>query len=448
MNFPEKFFWGAATASYQIEGAWDQDGKGESIWDRFSHTPGNVENGDTGDVAIDHYRRWREDIALMADLGLQAYRFSIAWPRILPEGTGRINRAGIDFYSRLVDGLLEAGIEPFVTLYHWDLPQALQDRGGWPARATAEAFVEYADLATRSLGDRVTRWTTLNEPRVSAFIGYAEGRHAPGHTDPGEAVAASHHLLLAHGLAVPVIRTNVPESRVGIVVDLIPQQPASPSLPDRNAAIWSDGWINRWFLDPLAGRGYPQDVVAGFESDMAFVRPDDLATIAAPLDFLGINYYSRNIVRANGVPEEENHPRTVFRGPEVTEMDWEVYPEGLYLTLGRLYFDYDFPSIYITENGAAYPDAVSPDGSVDDPDRLAYICRHLAQVERAIDIGVPVDGYFVWSLFDNFEWGHGYSRRFGIVHVDYETQRRTFKSSARWYRDVIRGNGHSDGKGA
>jgi beta-glucosidase len=441
MNFPEKFFWGAATASYQIEGAWAEDGKGESIWDRFSHTPGMVENEDTGDVAIDHYHRWQEDVALMDDLGIKAYRFSIAWPRVLPDGTGRPNPAGLDFYSRLVDGLLEAGIEPFATLYHWDLPQALQDRGGWPARATAKAFVEYADLVTRRLGDRVVHWTTLNEPRVSAFIGYQEGRHAPGHTDLGEAVAASHHLLLAHGLAVPIIRANVPESRVGIVIDLIPQVPASPSVPDRKAATWADGTINRWFLDPLVGRGYPQDVVAGFESDMAFVRPGDMRAIATPLDFLGVNYYTRNIVRANGTPNEENHPQTVFRGPEITEMDWEVYPEGLYNTLGRLHFDYGFPSIYITENGAAFPDAVSPDGKVDDPARLAYIRRHLEMVERAIGIGVPVDGYFVWSLFDNFEWGHGYTRRFGIVHVDYDTQQRTPKSSARWYRDMIRGNG-------
>ncbi len=440
ISFPPNFIWGAATAAYQIEGAWNEDGKGESIWDCFSHTPGKIEGEDTGDVACDHYHRWREDVALMRRLGLQAYRFSISWPRILPAGRGKINAAGIDFYSQLVDALLEAGIEPYVTLYHWDLPQPLQDQGGWPARMIVDAFVEYTDVVSRALGDRVRNWITLNEPWVSAFVGYRDGRHAPGHTDLGEAIAASHHLLLAHGQAVPVIRDNCPDADVGITLNLSPQEPASPSIADRKKATWMDGYINRWFLDPLVGRGYPQDMVKSFGSAMEFVQAGDLDTISRPVDFMGVNYYTRNIARADDVSEEDNKQRTVFRGDEITEMDWEVYPEGIYNILGRLHFDYAFPSIYITENGAAFPDKVGPDGQVDDPARLSYVKRHLEMVHRAIHVGVPVKGYFVWSLFDNFEWGFGYSKRFGIVYVDCQTQQRIPKSSAKWYRQVIREN--------
>jgi len=442
-TFPKKFLWGAATASYQIEGAWDEDGKGESIWDRFSHTPGKVEGGDTGDIACDHYHRWQDDIALMKEMGLKAYRFSISWPRILPTGRGEVNQAGIDFYSQLVDGLLEADIEPWVTLYHWDLPQVLQDEGGWPARMVADAFVEYADMVSRALGDRVKKWITLNEPWVSAFVGYREGRHAPGHTDLDETLAASHHLLLAHGKAVPIIRRNSPDSNVGITLNINFHEPASPSFADGKEATWNDGFNNRFFLDPLVGRGYPQDVVNGFGNAMGFVQDGDLDAIATPVDFLGVNYYTRNIARSKDVDEKDNEPRTVFRGDEITEMDWEVYPEGLYKTLGRLYFEYGFPSIHITENGAAYQDEVDTNGQVDDPARLSYIKRHLKMVNKAIQVGVPVDGYFVWSLFDNFEWERGYSKRFGIVHVDYETQKRTLKSSAKWYQSVIRENGLS-----
>jgi len=439
--FPKGFVWGAATASYQIEGAWDQEGKGESIWDRFSHTPGNVENGDTGDVACDHYHRWLEDVALMKELGLDAYRFSISWPRILPEGRGDINQAGIDFYSRLVDALLDAGIVPYATLYHWDLPQALQDEGGWPLRRIVEAFTEFMDVASRALGDRVKHWITLNEPWVSAFIGYREGRHAPGHTDLGEALAASHHLLLSHGLAVPVIRANCPDADVGIALNLTPQEPASLSAADRKESTWVDGYINRWFLDPLVGRGYPQDIVNSFGNEMEFVQTGDLDSIAIPVDFLGVNYYTRGIARSTDIDEADNEPCTVIPSDEITAMDWEVYPLGIYNILGRLHFDYAFPAIYITENGAAFPDEVGPDGRVDDPARLAYIKRHLEMVHKAINIGVPVKGYFAWSLLDNFEWGFGYSKRFGIVYVDYQTQQRTPKFSASWYREVIRRNG-------
>jgi beta-glucosidase len=444
--FPKDFVWGAATASYQIEGAWDEDGKGESIWDRFSHTLGKVDNGDTGDVACDHYHRWGEDIALMKDLGLNAYRFSVAWPRVLPQGSGAVNQMGIDFYSQLVDALLEISIEPFVTLYHWDLPQALQDQGGWPARMIVDPFLEYADVISNALGDRVKNWTTFNEPWVSAFVGYAEGRHAPGHMDINEALAAAHHLMVAHGRAVPVIRENCADANVGIVLNLTPQEPASPSQADRKTATWVDGYINRWFLDSLVGRGYPQDMVNSYGNAMEFVQPGDMEAIAIPLDYLGINYYTRGIARSEDIREEDNLPPSVTRGEEITEMDWEVYPKGLYNMLGRLHFDYNFPAIYITENGAAFPDRVSPDGQVDDPARLSYIKRHLEMTHKAIQIGVPVKGYFAWSFLDNFEWAFGYTKRFGIVYVDYETQKRIPKSSAQWYRRLIRENTISDNR--
>lgn len=439
-TFPEDFAWGAATSAYQIEGAWDEDLKGESIWDRFSHTPGKIANGDTGDIAADHYHRWREDVGLMEELGLKAYRFSMSWPRVLPLGRGAANSKGLDFYSRLVNALLEAAIEPLATLYHWDLPQALQDQGGWPARPAAEAFVEYADLVTRTLGDRVKRWITLNEPFVSAFVGHLQGYHAPGHSDLGEALAAAHHLLLAHGRAVAVIRQNVPRAQVGIALNLSGQTPASPSAADRAAAWQADGIVNRWFLDPLSARGYPGDIVAHYRHPMDFVEADDLGAIAAPLDFLGVNYYTRTIVRSSHIAGVDNAPRTVLPNRERTEMGWEVYAQGLYDILCRLHFDYRFPALYVTENGAAYVDEVGPDGSVHDPQRLAYLQEHLQAARRAIDAGVPLIGYFVWSLLDNFEWTHGYSKRFGLVYVDYPTQRRVLKSSAHWYRRVIAAN--------
>lgn len=433
-TFPKDFIWGTATASYQIEGAWNKDGKGESIWDRFSHTPGKVLNNDTGDVACDHYHRWRDDIQLMKDLGIKAYRFSIAWPRILPNGSGKVNEAGLEFYSQLVDGLLEVGIEPYATLYHWDLPQALQDKGGWADRMVVDAFVEYVDITTRALGDRVKNWITLNEPWVSAFVGYRDGHHAPGHKDLNEAIAASHHLLLSHGRNVPVIRKNVKDANVGITLNLTPQMPASQSLADRKAANYIDGYINRFFLDPLTGRGYPEDMVKAFGNPMSFVQNGDMEEIAVPVDFLGINYYTRNLVRAD---EKDNQPQTVFREGAMTEMEWEVYPRGLYDLLGRVHFAYGFPAIYITENGAAFPDGKPVNGELHDPDRVSYIKEHLKVVNKAINIGIPVKGYFVWSLLDNFEWSFGYSKRFGIVHVDLETQKRTAKSSAKWYSRAI-----------
>ena len=438
LKFPQDFLWGAATASYQIEGAWNIAGKGESIWDRFSHTPGKVQDGDTGDVACDHYHRWPEDVALMKDLGLHAYRFSLAWPRILPDGRGRLLQAGLDFYSRLVDALLEAGIQPFATLYHWDLPQALQDQGGWPARETAYAFVEYADAVTRRLGDRVKSWATFNEPYVSAWVGYLDGRHAPGHTDLDEMLAASHHLLLAHGLALPVIRRNSPQSHAGIVLNLTPQVPASSSEADRTAAWRQDGMVNRWYLDPLSGRGYPQDILDHFDRPLDFVQPGDLETIAQPVGFLGINYYTRQVVRSQEIPESENTPAEVLPDLERTEMGWEIYPQGLADTLLRVAHEYRFPALYITENGAAFADQLSPDGRVHDPARIDYLQSHFATAAAAVRMGVPLKGYFVWSLLDNFEWAYGYSKRFGLVWVDFETLERVWKDSAFWYQQFIR----------
>jgi beta-glucosidase len=440
LSFPDGFTWGAATAAYQIEGAWNEDGKGESIWDRFSHTPGKIETGETGDIACDHYHRWHQDVALMKEMGLKAYRFSIAWTRVLPNGRGEVNQTGLDFYNRLVDALLEANIEPFVTLYHWDLPQRLQEEGGWPAREVTAAFSEYADLASRSMGDRVKQWMTINEPHVSAIVGYLDGRHAPGHTDLHEALAASHHLLLAHGQAVPIIRGNSPDAQVGIALDYRPQTAASPSAADRAAAWYEGGVINRWFFDPISGRGYPEDMQRAYGDDMNFVQEGDLDKIAVPLDFVGLNYYFRNIARSSVINEAENSPQTVVPDEEITEMGWGVYPEGMYEMLGQLHFGYGFPAYYITENGAACHDQVGPDGQVDDPARISYIRRHLEKVHEAIAIGIPVRGYFVWSFLDNFEWAFGTSKRFGLIHVDYQTQRRTLKASAKWYQQVIREN--------
>lgn len=430
-RFPAGFRWGAATAAYQIEGAWDEDGKGESIWDRFSHTPGKVEGGDTGDVACDHYHRWPEDVALMKELNLDAYRFSMSWPRLLPNGRGQVNRAGLDFYSRLVDGLLEAGIEPFVTLYHWDLPQALQGWGGWPARDTAKAFVEYADLASRTLGDRVKQWMTLNEPQVVAIVGHRHGRHAPGLADVEKALAAAHHLLLAHGWAVPVLRSNSAGAQVGIAMNMTLMTPASPDEADEAAARRHDGEVNRWFLDPLAGLGYPEDLEEWQRTVEPVVQDDDMEVIATPLDFVGINYYIREVIRS-----KDAHARQeVFPVKERTEMGWEVYPDGLFEILTRVQADYPFERLYVTENGAAFVDQVGPGNVVDDPRRVAYLQGYVDAAARAIEAGVPLHGYFAWSLMDNFEWAHGFSKRFGLIYVDYHTQERIVKASGRWYAD-------------
>ena len=434
-QFPADFVWGAATASYQIEGAADEDGRGESIWDRFSRTPGKVENGDTGDVACDHYHRWQDDVALMRELNLNAYRFSIAWPRVIPAGTGPVNQAGLDFYDRLVDGLLEAGITPWATLYHWDLPQSLEDAGGWPAMATAEAFVPYVEAVTRRLGDRVKHWITLNEPWVSSMLGYLLGIHAPGRTDLGDALATSHQLLRAHGLAVPVIRTNSPESQVGITLNLTSAYPANPGNQGHvDAARSFDGFMNRWFLDPLAGRGYPDDMLKVYGDAAPEISEADLSAIAVPTDFLGVNYYTPSYLRAGDKGPMPFTP--VDRPGDRTAMGWLVEPKGLEDLLVRLDHDYPAKPLYITENGAAYDDPEPANGSVSDPERLRYLAGHLAAAKRAIDAGADLRGYFAWSLLDNFEWSFGYTKRFGIVHVDYDTQTRTIKESGRWYANV------------
>jgi beta-glucosidase len=438
-RFPSNFIWGAATASYQIEGGWNEDGKGESIWDRFSHTPGKIDNGDTGDIACDHYHRWREDLGLMKELGLHAYRFSISWPRLLPEGRGKINQAGIDFYSQLIDGLLEATIEPYVTLYHWDLPQALQDQGGWTNRSTAEAFTEYAHLAVKHFGDRVRFWATLNEPGVSAGAGYLSGEHAPGHTDFQEAVLASHHLLLAHGWSLPIIKQAKSRPQVGIVLNFTPMVPASQNPTDRLAAYRKDGLINRFFLDPIAGRGYPADVVQYYDISNSHILPGDMEIIAEPVDFIGINYYTRSIVRDEIALASERFPQTVFSSQDVTEMGWEVYPQGLFDVLARIHYEYQFPALYVTENGAAFNDHLQ-DGQINDVRRVKYLKDHLNSVAQAINAGIPLKGYFVWSLFDNFEWARGYQKRFGIIYVDFETQERIPKMSAHYYQNVISSN--------
>lgn len=448
LNFPPGFLWGAATAAYQIEGAWNEDGKGESIWDRFAHTPGKIRDGSSGDVACDHYHRWRDDVALMKELGLQVYRFSIAWTRILPEGRGCGNQAGLDFYNRLVDALLEHEIIPFVTLYHWDLPQALQEAGGWPARATAEAFVEYADLVSRSLGDRVKHWITHNEPWCAGMLSYQIGEHAPGCQDWGAGLAASHHLLLSHGWAVPVLRRNSPDAEVGITLNFTASIPASSSVADQAAARRFDGYFNRWFLDPLYGRHYPADMAVAYQAagyisgpELPFVQPGDLEAIATPTDFLGVNYYTREVLRDTDATD--NAPQTVFPAPpaERTEMGWEIYPQGLYDLLARLHFEYRPPRLYVTENGVSYSNGPDAMGRVRDERRIAYLRDHFAAAHRAIAAGAPLAGYMVWSLMDNFEWAFGYAQRFGLIWVDYATQQRLPKDSALWYKAVIAANG-------
>ncbi|HUS15149.1 MAG TPA: GH1 family beta-glucosidase [Chloroflexia bacterium] len=434
--WPSDFIWGAATASYQIEGAWQEDGKGESIWDRFSHTPGKVENGDTGDVACDHYHRWRDDIALMRDLGLAAYRFSIAWPRILPDGRGAVNPAGLDFYERLTDGLLEAGIAPYVTLYHWDLPQKLQDEGGWENRDTATAFVEYADHVARRLGDRVAGWITHNEPWVVAFVGNYWGRHAPGKEDMATSIRVAHHLLLSHGLAVPAIRAAVPGARVGITLNLQPDYPASDSRADLAATHRQDLFANRSFLDPIFKGQYPEELVVALGESAPPVEPGDMEIISTPIDFLGVNYYTRAVVE-DGPDRPPFHTRVLHPEGEYTTMDWEVYPDGLRVLLERLHRDYPVPALYVTENGCAFPDQLEADGTVHDDRRQAYLESHFAAASEAIAAGVPLKGYFVWSLMDNFEWGHGYNQRFGVVYVNFATGDRHVKDSGRWYREFL-----------
>ncbi|WDZ87675.1 GH1 family beta-glucosidase [Micromonospora cathayae] len=453
--FPPDFLWGAATAAYQIEGAAAEGGRTTSIWDTFSHTDGRTVGGHTGDVACDHYHRMPADVKLMAELGLKSYRFSISWPRVQPGGSGAANQEGLDFYRRLIDELLAHGIEPWVTLYHWDLPQELEDAGGWPVRDTAFRFADYAKLAQDALGDRVNYWTTLNEPWCSAFLGYGSGAHAPGRSDGGDAVRAGHHLMLGHGLATQALRAGRADAEIGVTLNLYPVTPATDAPGDADAARRIDGLANRFFLDPILRGEYPADLVADLRevTDFGHVHDGDLATISTPLDVVGINYYSRHVVAApieGAEPEKywrapscwpgSESVRFVTRGVPVTDMDWEIDAPGLVETLRRVHEEYTDLPLYVTENGSAFVDTVV-DGRVDDTDRLAYFDAHLRAAHEAIRAGVPLRGYFAWSLMDNFEWAWGYTKRFGMVYVDYDSQLRIPKSSARWYAEVIRRNG-------
>ena len=458
LRFPDGFVWGAATASYQIEGAVAEGGRQPSIWDTFAHTPGKVDNGDTGDVADDHYHRYQEDVGLLADLGATHYRFSLAWPRLQPEGRGPLNPAGVDFYERLVDAMLARGVRPWVTLYHWDLPQALEDAGGWPARDTASRFAEYAGLAYDRLRDRVADWTTLNEPWCAAYLGYADGTHAPGRTEPAAAVRAAHHLLLGHGLALQAMRAHGVRGAdgaarsFGITVNLYPVDPASGGDADLDAARRIDGLFNRQFLHPVLRGGYPEDLLADLSAAMPVdhVHDGDGATIRQPLDFLGVNYYSRFVVRAGDGPRHRPDAASVWVGSNDVEfvsrdvprtaMGWEVDPQGLHDVLSRVQRDYGPIPLYVTENGAAYDDEVAEDGTVPDPLRVAYLDSHFRTAHRAIADGIDLRGYFVWTLMDNFEWAKGLTKRFGMVHVDFPTQRRIPKQSARWFAEVTRHN--------
>jgi beta-glucosidase len=448
LRFPDGFVWGTATAAYQIEGAKDEDGKGESIWDRFAGTPGKTTDGRDARVACDHYHRYLADLDLMKELGLRAYRFSIAWPRVFPDGAGAINPKGMDFYERLVDALLARGIRPFATLYHWDLPQTLQERGGWANRATVDAFVRYTEAVTKRLGDRVKDWMTHNEPWVAAFVGNLFGDHAPGLKDLHTALSVAHGILLSHGRAVPVIRANSPGARVGIVHNLEWIEPASPREEDVAAAMRHDGAFNRWFLDPVFRARYPGDMLAWYGNDSPAVSPGDMETIAAPIDFLGVNFYTRRVI-AHDPAGRGTTGRSVFAArqvhwpfvPRADFEEWEIAPEGLYRTLLRVHREYRPNFIYVTENGTSLPDAPAADGVIRDPVRVRYIARHAAAVRQAISDGADIRGYFLWSFMDNFEWGFGFTKRFGMTWVDYETQNRVLKDSGRWYAKTARENG-------
>ena len=434
---------GVATSAYQIEGAVDRDGRGQSIWDTFTARPGTIKDGDTGEQAAAHYDHVEGDLDLLSWLGVDVYRFSIAWPRILPEGVGRPNPAGIGFYDRLIDQLLERGITPSVTLYHWDLPEALQQKGGWPERDTAEQFAEYALTVASTLGDRVTMWATLNEPWVSAFIGHHTGGHAPGIRNDQAAVDAAHHLLLGHGLATQALRTVTP-GRVGIVVNPTVVWPASDRDEDVAAARLADGVRNRWWLDPVLRGSYPADVLEVFESvvDTDGIRPEDLDVISAPIDWLGVNYYTPEMV-AGGPPGDDvigpgvGHLKSRPLEGAHTTMGWVVRPEALTELLVRIHHDYGPIELWITENGAAYDIGPGPDGTVADDARIRYLDDHLSAALDARDQGVPLAGYIAWSFLDNFEWAEGYAQRFGIVYVDYGTQARIPKQSAHWLRDLL-----------
>jgi beta-glucosidase len=429
-RFPQHFVWGVATSSFQIEGAAEADGKGPSIWDEFCRVPGAIADGSDGRIACDHYHRLEQDLDLIAGLGVDAYRFSVSWPRVQPLGHGAFNPAGMAFYERLVDGLLKRGIQPYLTLNHWDLPAALQAEGGWAARSTVHRFVDYALHVAQCLGDRVAAITTHNEPWVVAVLGHENGVFAPGLRQRGVAMQAAHHLLLSHGLALQALRAQGCKSRLGIVLNLSPIGPATGSAEDQAAARLEDGRLVRWFMDPLFCGEYPQDVWQHLGADVPAVQPGDLRAIHTPMDFLGVNYYTRSVVSATGAWDVRHG------GKRLTDMGWEVHPEGLTELLLRMHRDWKLPPVYVKENGAAFVDHYQS-GRVADVERTEYIASHIAAVGDALAQGVPMAGYMVWSLMDNFEWASGYAKRFGIVHVDYATLTRTPKDSYHWYRDFL-----------
>jgi len=440
-SFPQDFLWGAATSAYQIEGSPLADGAGPSIWHRFAHTPGTIRDGDTGDVACDHYRRFREDVALMRELGLKAYRFSIAWARVLPGGTGAVNSRGLDHYERLVDELLANGIQPMATLYHWDLPAALDDRGGWLNPDVSQWFAEYSRAVFRRLDDRVRLWATINEPWPVADGGYLHGVLAPGHRSPFEAPRAAHNLLRAHAASVAAYRADG-RHQIGLVVNLMPKHPASPSAEDVAATQRADAYMNRQYLDPALQGRYPEELQDIFGEAWPGWSPEEVAALRAPIDFLGVNYYTRRVIRADAESWPVGASEVRQEGAIYTETGWEVYAQGLQDTLSWVKQRYGDVPLYVTENGAAFPDpAQAPGDVVEDPLRVAYLREHLRAVRDAIAAGCDVRGYFVWSLFDNLEWAHGFSKRFGIVHVDFASQRRTPKTSAHFYSSVIASNG-------
>jgi beta-glucosidase len=435
LRFPDGFGWGAATSAYQIEGAAKEDGRGASVWDTFSHTPGRTRNGDTGDVAADHYHRYAADLDLMRELGLRTYRFSISWPRVQADGTGPANQRGLDFYRRIVDGLHDRGIAPMATLFHWDLPQALHDTGGWESRDVAFRFADYAEAVYAALGDAVPVWLTVNEPKTVVQNGYLIGHHAPGHRDPDAAYLVAHHLQLAHGLAVQALRASGSTARIGPAFNLHPCYPADDSAAARAATALYDGYENRLYLDSVLRGRYPDDVLADLAPDSRMVRgirDGDLAVIGTPVDLVAVQYYTPYYVTAAGATEP--------RWPTSSASWQQIYPEGMYDLLTRITRDYGPIPLTVTENGLPCPDELAHDGGVDDPLRVAFLRDHFAAAHRAIADGVPLESYHVWSLLDNFEWNEGYEQRWGLVYVDYPTQRRILKRSAHWYRRVIAEN--------
>jgi len=438
-QFPKGFAWGTATASFQIEGATKQDGRGESIWDRFAATPGKIITGETGDPACESYHRYPQDIALMREMNLNAYRFSIAWPRIVPDGDGTINEKGLAYYDRLVDSLLEAKMTPFATLYHWDLPQKLQDKGGWANRASIDAFVRYVDTITSRLGDRVNHWMTLNEPWCVSILSNLLGEHAPGLHDQKIALQVAHNILVAHGAAVRAIRKSSPDAEVGIVLNFEPAYPATDTEADRIATRLAHAKYNEWFAGPVMGRGYPQDAWKDYGKDVPEMLPGDLETMAASIDFLGVNFYSRMVCHdpsggmGTKILNQRNENNVSARG-------WEIYPQALYDLLTWLHKEYNIPKFYVSENGMACNDKIAADGQVHDPERIQYVKQHLEMVLRAIDAGVNVQGYMCWSLMDNFEWAFGTSSRFGLAYLDFQNQKRFLKDSGKWFGRVAQAN--------